>query len=204
MPDPDSHAPDLIEQAAGGDRAARESLLARYRDHLRRMVAVRLDGRLSRRIDPSDIVQETLMEADRRLDDYLRDRPIPFPAWLRRIAGDRIVDAHRAHVGSRKRSVTREAAAAPLPDESSMALIRRILADDTSPTDRLIRDEDLESVRAAIDSLSPKDREVLVMRHLERLSTSEIGEAIGVGEGAVKVRLLRALIRLRARLGAGP
>jgi RNA polymerase sigma-70 factor (ECF subfamily) len=79
------------------------------------MVAVRLDRRLAPRIDASDVVQEALLEADRRLDGYLRERPIPFYAWLRQIAGDRIVDALRLHVASQKRSVTREDAGEVLP-----------------------------------------------------------------------------------------
>jgi RNA polymerase sigma-70 factor (ECF subfamily) len=199
-----SDTQDLIDRAARGDEAARHRLLERYRDYLRRMVAVRLDRRLAPRIDASDIVQEALVEADRRLDGYLRERPIPFYAWLRQIAGDRIVDAHRLHVASQKRSVTREDAGCDPPDESSFALARFLLADDTSPSNRLIRQEDQEEIRRAIDALPPKDREVLVMRHLEQLGTAEIAATLGVAEGAVKVRLLRALVRLRERLGAEP
>src|SRR5262245_21038590 len=193
---------DLIDRAGRGDEAARHRLLEHYRDYLRRMVAVRLDRRLAPRIDASDIVQEALVEADRRLDGYLRQRPIPFYAWLRQIAGDRIVDAHRLHVASQKRSVTREDFAGELPDESSFALARCLLADDTSPSDRLIRQEEHEEIPGAIDALPPKDREVLVMRHLEQLGTAEIAATLGVTEGAVKVRLLRALVRLRVQLGA--
>ncbi|MHC5543202.1 ECF-type sigma factor, partial [Singulisphaera rosea] len=66
--------PDLIDDAARGDIEARQALLERYRDNLRRMVAARLDRRLASRIDPSDVVQETLVDAARRMDDYLRDR----------------------------------------------------------------------------------------------------------------------------------
>jgi RNA polymerase sigma-70 factor, ECF subfamily len=195
---------DLINRAGRGDEAARHQLLEQYRDYLRRMVAVRLDRRLAPRIDASDVVQEALLEADRRLDGYLRERPIPFYAWLRQIAGDRIVDAHRLHVASQKRSVTREDAGCELPDESRIALARCLFADDTSPSNRLIRQENQAEIRKAIDALPPKDREVLVMRHLEQLATAEIAATLGVTEGAVKVRLLRALVRLRGQLGAGP
>ena len=66
------------------------------------MVAVRLDRRVAARVDASDVVQETLVEAARRLDDYLRERPIPFYGWLRQLAGERIVDAHRRHVTTQR------------------------------------------------------------------------------------------------------
>jgi len=199
-----SDTQDLIDRAGQGEDAARHVLLEQYRDYLRRMVAVRLDRRLAPRMDASDVVQEALVEADRRLDEYLRERPIPFYAWLRQIAGDRIVDAHRQHVASQKRSVTREDASCELPDESSFALARCLFADDTSPSNRLIRQENQEEIRRAIDALSPKDRDVLVMRHLEQLGTAEIAATLGVAEGTVKVRLLRALVRLRELLGAEP
>ena len=77
----------LLERIGKGDPVARQQLLARHRDRLRRMVAFRLDRRLAARVDPSDIVQESLAAANQRLSDYLRDRPLPFYAWLRQSPG---------------------------------------------------------------------------------------------------------------------
>ena len=79
----------LLERVARGDAIAREQLVARHHDRLRRMVALRLDRRLAARVDPSDIVQESLVEAHQRLADYVRDRPLPFYAWLRQFAWNR-------------------------------------------------------------------------------------------------------------------
>jgi RNA polymerase sigma-70 factor (ECF subfamily) len=192
----------LIDRAGQGDDTARRELLERYRGYLRRMVATRLDHRLAPRIDPSDIVQETLADAAQRLDDYLRDRPIPFFGWLRQIAGERVIDTHRRHVLAQRRSITRETRTPDLSEDSASELGRRLMANDTSPSNRLIRKERHEQVMAALTALSPRDREVLVMRHLEQLGTSEIADALGLTEGAVESRLLRALIRLRTRLEA--
>src|SRR5271156_997477 len=94
----------LINRAGQGDVTARHELLDRYRDYLRRMVATRLDRRLAPRVDPSDIVQETLADAAERLDDYLRDRPLPFHGWLRQLAGEHVIQTHRRHVGAQRRS----------------------------------------------------------------------------------------------------
>src|SRR5437763_14614661 len=96
-----THPPDteeLLRRAGDGDAAARQQLLARHRDRLRRMVAVRLDQRLAARVDPSDVVQEALIEADRKLDDYLEQRPVPFYPWLRRLAWEQLVKLHERHV----------------------------------------------------------------------------------------------------------
>jgi RNA polymerase sigma-70 factor (ECF subfamily) len=192
----------LMDRAGQGDDTARRELLERYRDYLRRMVATRLDRRLAPRVDPSDVVQETLADAAVRLDDYLRDRPIPFFGWLRQIAGERVIDAHRRHVVSQRRSVNRETRPPDLSEESAGELGRRLMANDTSPSNRLIRKERHEQVMAALAALSPRDREVLVMRHLEQLGTAEIADALAISEGAVESRLVRALIRLRGRLEA--
>jgi RNA polymerase sigma-70 factor, ECF subfamily len=190
----------LLTAASQGDRAARGRLLQRHRRRLRRMVAVRLDPRLAARVDPSDIVQEALGDADRRLDDYLRRRPIAFYPWLRRLTWDRLADAYRRHLRAGQRSVSREEPP-PLPGASSMALAERLLDD---PADRpgagLSRAERQARVRAALDQLADRDREVLVLRHLEDLSTADTAAVLGISEGTVKVRLLRAIQRLRDRL----
>jgi RNA polymerase sigma-70 factor (ECF subfamily) len=191
----------LIERARQGDNAARADLLDRHRDRLRRMVRVYLDRRLAARLDPSDVIQEALTEAARKLPEYLREPPLPFYPWLRRIAWERLVKIHRRHLNAAVRDATREVPCGlGLPDESAWDLAGRLVATGTSPINRLVRDEMRARVRAALDRLSERDREVLVMRYLEQLSTKEIAEALGATEGAVKVRHLRALERLRGLL----
>lgn len=196
-------AQDLIDRATRGDATARQALLECYRGELREVVASRLDRRLAARVDPSDVVQDTLADASRRLDDYLRDRPIPFFGWLRQLAGERVIDAHRRHLFAGRRSVDREDRIAAPADGSGDLVPRGLLAADTSPSNRLARQERNEQVMAALACLSPRDREVLVLRYLEQRGTAEIAAALSITEGAVKARLLRALIHLRARLEAG-
>jgi RNA polymerase sigma-70 factor (ECF subfamily) len=191
----------LIKQVRDGDDAARQRLLEVCRARLRRMVAVRLDRRLVARVDASDVVQEALADASRRLDDYLLSRPLPFFAWLRQLAWDRLVEFHRRHVHAERRSVSREAGPAmELSDESASHLAERLIGSGTSPSGRVMREELRERVRSALGRMSERDQEVLVMRHLEQLSTAEVASVLGISEGAVKVRLLRALERLRSRL----
>ena len=99
----------LLRNAAAGDNSAIERLLERHRERLRRMIALRLDGRLTARVDASDVVQETLADAARKLEVYARDRPLPFYPWLHRLAAERLAAIHRLHRRSKGRSVTREA-----------------------------------------------------------------------------------------------
>ena len=198
-------APDTEEllRRACADPQARGALLDHHRQRLRRMVAVRLDPRLNARVDPSDVVQETLAEADRRLDDSLKDRPIPFYPWLRQIAADRIADEHRRHIIAARRSLRREEPPAPaLSSGSVLELADRLLDRGVGPSEAVRRDEVQNQVRAALDGLRERDREVLVLRHLEQLSIREIAAVLGTTEGVVKVRHLRAVQRLRAALKA--
>src|SRR5579859_7335609 len=95
---------ELLRQASRGDAEAREGLLQRHRDRLRKMIAWRLDRRLAPRVDPSDVVQEVLLEASRKMDRYLRERPLPFFPWLRALVGEHLATLHRRHVRARKRS----------------------------------------------------------------------------------------------------
>jgi RNA polymerase sigma-70 factor (ECF subfamily) len=194
-------APDteqLLADAGRGDADARGRLLELHRLSLRRMVAVRLDRRVAARVDPSDIVQEVLLDAAARLDDYLRDRPLPFHAWLRWLAADRVADAFRRHVQADRRSVRREE---PPPADSAGRLADRLAAVTSSPSAGLRRRERGERVRAALGRLPERDREVLSLRYLEGLSTAEAAAVLGVTEGATKVRLLRAMQRLRDLMG---
>jgi RNA polymerase sigma-70 factor (ECF subfamily) len=198
--EPDTN--ELVEQARGGDREARQQLLARHRQRLRQMVALRMDRRLLARVDPSDVVQEALTDAAQELSDYLRRRPLPFYPWLRQLAWDRLIELHRRHLHARKRSVSREDPEfLALPDESAVQLAQRLFAPGSSPSERLVRDELRGRVQAALSELSPRDREVIVLRHLEQLSTQDTAAVLGITVGAVKTRHLRALERLRGFLG---
>ena len=191
----------LLNRASHGDGNAREQLLARHRIRLRTMVAARLDHRLSARLDPSDIVQEALAEAARRLDDYLRDRPLPFYPWLRQLAWDRLVKEHRAHLSRARRDVRREEPGVlGLPDESVAELAQRLASSASSPSRHALRVELQRRVRAALALLGEADREVLVLRYLEQLPAAEVGGVLGVSEAAAKKRALRALQRLRESL----
>jgi RNA polymerase sigma-70 factor (ECF subfamily) len=168
------------------------------------MVAVRIDPRLTARLDPSDVVQEALAEASQKLPDYLERRPLPFYPWLRQIAWERLVHLHYRHIEAQKRSVKQELRGDwALPDESVMQLADRLVASGTSPSRRAVRRELRGRVRAALERLAPHDREVLVMWHLEQLVVGEIAALLQMTEAGVKSRHRRALQRLLRALNEG-
>jgi RNA polymerase sigma-70 factor (ECF subfamily) len=187
----------LLQEARAGNRDAFERLFARHRDFLRQVVALRLDPRLRPRVDASDVVQETQLEAFRRLADYLEREPMPFRLWLRKTAQERLGMVQRRHLGAARRAVAREARE---PDLSSIQLAGQLLAPGSSPSQHVCRHELIEAVHRTVARLSPADREILLMRNLEGLSNLEAAQVLQIDPAAASQRYGRALLRLRQLL----
>ena len=196
----------ILQQAAEGDAQVLGTLLARHRDRLRRMVALRMDHRLQGRIDPSDVIQEAYLEAAARLAEYLRNPSMPFFLWLRFLAGQKLLTLHRHHLGVRMRDVGQQVALDPgrLPEASSAALAAQLLGHEPRPSEVAIRVEMKARVREALDGMEPLDREVLALRHFEQLSRAEIAQVLNVSEAAAGKRYIRALERLKQVLSRSP
>lgn len=192
---------ELLDRACRGDAAALDELLARHREPLRRLIGLRLDPALAGRVDASDVVQEVLLEASRRLADYLRQPAMPFPLWLRHIARDQIIDAHRRHRLAQRRSLDREQPLAPFADQSSIQLAAQLLDHELTPATAAIRRELERRLQAALGQLEEDDREMILMRHFEHLANREVATLLGLSEPAASMRYLRAVRRLRALLG---
>jgi RNA polymerase sigma-70 factor (ECF subfamily) len=196
----------LLEHAARDDPSAIDQLLACYREPLRRMIAGRLDRSLGRREDASDVVQGVLLEASRRLADYLRNPVLPFALWLRQIASDQLIDVHRRHRVAARRSIDRERpiAAHEFFDRSSLDLAAELRDQGLTPAADAIRRELIERFHAALAELGDDDREIMLLRHFEHLTSTEAARALGLSEPAAGMRYLRALRRLRVILGTRP
>ncbi len=163
------------------------------------MVALRIDSRLAARVDASDVVQEAMLDAAKKLADYERERPLPLYPWLHRLAAERLAAAHRHHFRN-GRCVGREEPCGSWLDPSAAMLVDQLVAGDTTPGHGLLREEQRQRVREALGRLAPADREILVMRYLEDLTFPEIAAIRGVTEGAAKMRHLRAIEKVRSLL----
>lgn len=193
---------ELLRQAGQGNVAAVNQLMDRHRDALRQVIRMRLDQKIQRRIDVSDIVQEVLVEANRRLLDYIENPPMTFRLWLRQIAQDRIIDAHRRHRVSAKRSVDREQVltAPPGHDQSSIQLAVMLSDHNLTPEAAALQKEMARHVQDAIAQLEDSDGEIIIMRHYEHLSNQEVAQALKLTEPAASMRYLRAIRRLKTVL----
>lgn len=201
LPEPDP-TQELLKRAEGGDQGAVNDLLDRHREGLRRMIDLRMDPAIGRRVDASDIVQDVLLRASRRLADYLKNPTMPFGLWLRHMARDHLIDEYRKHRVAGRRSLDREQPLGLADGDASSLDIGAVLPDhELTPAAAALRGELQKRFQAALQQLNPDDREVLVMRHYEQLSNGEVARVLGLSEPAAGMRHLRALRRLRAILG---
>lgn len=207
MPDDQPRTAALTARAAGGDSAAWGELLTEHQDRLTRMVSFRLDPRLRGRVDPGDVVQDAYVEAAAHRDAYFRTASVPLFLWLRGVVGNKLLEVHRHHLGTRMRDARRDRAlegGVGAADHTSVALCAHLTAGATRPSVVARRAEVRSRLAAALDAMDPTDREVLALRHFEQLTGAEAAQVLGIQERAAAKRYLRALERLRRVLADMP
>lgn len=184
----------LLERAAAGDGDAFAALFAQCERPLRRLVDLRVGGELNRRCSASDVIQETQLTAFRRLEEFVHARPMPFTLWLRRLALQQISNLRRHHVRAAKRSVRREQHG---PDRSSVVLAESLAESGVTPSGVLAAREEIQRLQAAMAELSETDREILLLRYVERHTNQEVALLLDISENAASKRHGAALLRLR-------
>jgi RNA polymerase sigma-70 factor (ECF subfamily) len=199
-------AEPVLARAAAGDRASWGALLTQHEERLTRLVAFRLDPRLQGRVDVGDVLQEVYLEAWEHLADYLRRPSVPLFLWLRGIAGNKLLELHRRHLGTRMRDAGREVPLhrGALSGATSAALAAQLLGHLTRPSEAAVRAEVKARLQEALGAMEPLDREVLALRHFEQLSNAEAAQVLGIKEKAAGKRYLRALKRLKDILAGMP
>lgn len=204
-PDDAQHTQVLLDRVRRGDGDAVNGLLERHRDAIKRMIDRRMDRVVQRRVDASDIVQDVLIEANRRLSDYLANPTMPFRLWLRHMARDRLIDAHRRHRVAATRSLDREVPLVAHDGEGTSADgLGGIAGRELTPAAAATWHELERRFAAAVDLLDDGDRQIVLLRHFEHLSTAEAAEVLGLSKPAAGMRYLRAMRRLRSLLDGTP
>jgi RNA polymerase sigma-70 factor (ECF subfamily) len=192
----------LFGQAKSGDLHAMAELFLSYRERLRGMVQLRMDWRLKRRIDPSDVLQEAYLDYARRFRRYCDNQALPFYLWLRQLTAQRLVDVHRRHLGAKMRNAGMEVSIwrGPLPPVSTNSLASKLLGRMTTASQAAQRAEDQIKVQKALDRLKPMDREIIALRHFEMLTNEETALTLDISKTAASNRYVRALTRLKDEL----
>ena len=183
---------DRIRRAREGDGAALGELLEQYRGWLKLMAARDIDPRAGRRVDASDVVQQTCLSVHRRITEFDGETPAQFLAWLQKIHQHNVQDAGRDQIHAQKRSTDRE---------EYTTNPGGILEGHTStPSQRLMRDEEAVRLASLLDELTEDQREAVRLRFLEGHKLGEIAEQMERTEAAVAALIQRGLVALRHHL----
>lgn len=171
------------------------------RERLLRVVRIRIDSRLTGRLDPDDVLQEAYVDAWKRRGEFDPAKGTLL-VWLRFIALQKLTELHRKHLKVKSRDARREVAVGFHGDggASSVVLASALLGRLTGPVSGVSRAELCEQVQIRIERLPEADQELLIMRHFEQLSNSEVAETLGISVTAACNRHVRALERLRELL----
>jgi RNA polymerase sigma-70 factor (ECF subfamily) len=196
-PDPER----LLAAVRAGDRNALGQLLELYRGYLTLLARLEIDRRLQGKADPSDLVQETFLEAYRDFTQFQGADEKALLNWLRQVLRSNLLNLVRRYLGTRGRNVRLERALASELDESSRALEGDLIARQTSPSQQAARREQAVLLADALGQLPEAYREVIILRHLEGLTFPAVACRMGRTQESIKKVWARALARLRRTLG---
>lgn len=174
-------------------------LFVQMRERLRWTLGLRMDRRLVGRIDPSDVIQETYLEAANRLPECLAQNKLAPHLWVRFLALQQLLIHHRRHLGTQARDAGREFPIDNVrgPEVSSEGMALHILDSGTSPSQALEREDRKTRLLETLDQMDALDREVLALRHFEHMTNQEAAQILGIKPGAASQRYFRALKRLK-------
>jgi RNA polymerase sigma-70 factor (ECF subfamily) len=168
-----------------------------YRNYLRLLAGAQLDPRLRGKLDPSDVVQQTLARAHEKAGQFRGTTEAERAAWLRQILANQLAAAVRRHLAAGKRDAGRERSLHAALEDSSARLEALLAAEQTSPSDRAVRHEELRRLAEALAALPEDQRQAVELHHLRGLPVEEAARELGRSESAVGGLLRRGLKRLR-------
>ena len=193
---------DLIRLASEGDRSALDQLFSRHRDRLQRMIRLRLDRRIQGRLDSSDVLQEAYIDVFKNLRGYVDAPTTSFFIWLRNVVGLKLAEVHRRHLGTQKRDAKRDVSIyrGALPAVNSVSLAAQLLGQMTTPSQVVVKTEMRVRLQEVLDCMDEIDREIIALRHFERLDSQETADILGMSKSGASSRYIRAIKRLKEEL----
>jgi RNA polymerase sigma-70 factor (ECF subfamily) len=194
----------LLQEARAGDAATLGRLLELYRRYLALLARVQIGQRLQGKVDASDLVQETFLEAHRNFTRFQGASEAQLVRWLRQILAAKLADLLRRYLGTRGRDVLLEREIEDAFDRSSVVLDRGLVAPQPSPSQQAVRREQAVLLADALGELPDDYREVIVLRNLEGLTFPQVARRMGRSQDSVEKLWMRALMRLRQLLGGPP
>jgi RNA polymerase sigma-70 factor (ECF subfamily) len=194
----------MLQEAQAGDATTLGRLLELYRRYLALLARVQIGQRLQGKVDASDLVQETFLEAHRNFSRFQGRSEAELITWLRRILAANLADLFRRYLGTQRRNVRLEQEIQDAFDRSSILLNRGLVAPHSSPSEQASRREQAVLLADALAQLPDDYRETIVLRNLEGLTFPQVAQRMGRSLDSVEKLWMRALARLRQLLGDSP
>jgi RNA polymerase sigma-70 factor, ECF subfamily len=193
---------ELLREAQGGDGMTLGRLLELYRRYLTLLARLQIGQRLQSKVDASDLVQETFLDAYQNFAHFRGASEGQLLGWLRQILAAKLADQLRRYLGTQGRDVRLERDIEDGLDRSSELLDHGLVAPQSSPSQQATRREQAVLLADALGGLPDDYREVLVLRHLEGLTFPEVARRMGRSLSSVEKLWMRGLARLRQLLGS--
>lgn len=190
----------LLDLARTGDTQALGQLLESYRGYLMVLARVQIGRRLQGKVDAADVVQDAFLGAYRDFEQFRGTSEKEFIAWLRQVLAFVLANLVRHYQGTQRRDVRLERQLAVELDQSSHALDRGLVANQSSPSQQAVRREQSVLLAEALARLPEEWRDLLILRHLEGLTFPEVAQRLGRTVDSVKKQWPRALAGLRRAL----
>jgi RNA polymerase sigma-70 factor, ECF subfamily len=193
----DGNIADLLLAAKQGERQAIGQLLEHFRSYLKLMAAHEIGSKLGAKLDASDVVQDTFLDAHRYFENFKGESVAQFTSWLRSVMAGVLANNMRRYLGTQARDIRLEKQLAVDLDNSAAMLSEFLVASISSPSQNLMRDEQTIQLAQAMSTLAVDYQSVLTLRHIEGLSFPQIAERLNRSVDSVEKLWLRAIAQLK-------
>jgi RNA polymerase sigma-70 factor (ECF subfamily) len=188
---------DLLLLAKKGERQAVGQLLEHFRSYLKLIASHEIGSKLGAKLDASDVVQDTFLDAHRYFENFQGESVTQFTAWLRAVMAGVMANTMRRYLGTKARDIRLEKQLAADLDNSAAMLSELLVASISSPSQNIMRDEQTLQLAQALSNLSSDYQSVLTLRHIEGLTFPQIATRLNRSVDSVEKLWLRAIVQLR-------
>jgi RNA polymerase sigma-70 factor, ECF subfamily len=192
-----THLTTLIQQARSGDGEALGKVLNQYRSYLRVLASNQLHHRLREKADPSDIVQETCLEAHQHIGSFRGATSSEFAAWLRAILAHRLARHTRSFLGTQARDIRLEEILTHELEQASGFFAAALGNRQPSPSEAMMATETVLELADAIEKLPEDYRTVILLRNMQGMAFGEVAQSMNRTVDSVEKLWVRALAKLR-------
>jgi RNA polymerase sigma-70 factor, ECF subfamily len=195
----------FLARVCGAEPQALDSLFARHKERLRRMIRLRLDRRLRNHFDSTKVLQVIQQQVSQRIGEY-QTQNLSFYLWLRQVAGQCLISLEKQHLGNQAGMQAPEVSLyrGALPQVNSVALAAQLIGQATAATQAAARADMQIRLQEALNSMVPMDREILTLCHFEDLKNAEAAQVLEWSPAETSKRYIAAIKRLKEILTSIP